>query len=160
MKIAKHTVVSFDYVLTDDGGAVIDSSTDGDPLVYLHGGSGIIPGLERALDGKVAGDELQVAVASQDGYGERKDELRQRVPREQFQGDMQLEVGMQFRVDTEGGPMIVQVVEVDDESVVVDGNHPLAGIDLNFAVTIREVREATSEEIDHGHVHGPGGHHH
>ena len=160
MQIENNLVVSFDYTLTDNEGQVIDTSDGREPLAYLHGKGGIIPGLERELAGKTVGDELQVSVAPADGYGERNESLKQDVPRAQFDGVEELEVGMQFRVDTEGGPMVINVMEIGDEIVTVDGNHPLAGIHLNFAVTIRDIREATSEELDHGHVHGPGGHHH
>lgn len=159
MQIADNTVVSVDYVLTDDQGQVLDASK-GDPLTYLHGVGGIIPGLEQALTGKAAGDELQVSVAPEDAYGELNDALRQSVPREQFQDIDDLEIGMQFRVESSGGPLLLRIVEIDDESVTVDGNHPLAGVNLNFSVTVREVREATEEELSHGHAHGPGGHSH
>lgn len=160
MQIAKHTVVAIDYVLTDDDGEVIDSSEGREPLSYLHGGSGIIPGLERELEGKQAGDALQVAVTPEDGYGERNDALRQEIPRDQFDGVDDLELGMQFRVDADDGPMVITIVKLEDEVVTIDGNHPLAGVNLNFAVTVRAVREATEEEIAHGHAHGPGGHSH
>ncbi|MEM8680235.1 MAG: peptidylprolyl isomerase [Planctomycetota bacterium] len=157
MQIADNKVVSFDYVLKDDTGQVLDSSEGRQPLSYLHGAGGIIPGLERALVGKQAGDELQVAVAAEDAYGVRNESLRQAVPREQFSGVDELAVGMQFRVDSNNGPMVVTVVDVSDADVTVDGNHPLAGVNLNFAVSIREVRDATEEEISHGHARGPDG---
>lgn len=160
MQIAKNTVVAIDYTLTDDDGQVLDSSDGREPLSYLHGASGIIPGLERELDGKQAGDELQVKVAAEDGYGERNDALQQQLPRDQFAEVGELELGMQFQVDTNAGPMVITIVEITDEIVTVDGNHPLAGVNLNFAVTVREVRAASEEEISHGHAHGPGGHSH
>jgi FKBP-type peptidyl-prolyl cis-trans isomerase SlyD len=160
MQIENDSVVSFDYTLTDNEGQVIDTSDGSEPLVYLHGKGGIIPGLERELAGKSVGDDLQVSVTPADGYGEQNETLKQEVPRAQFEGVDELEVGMQFRVNTETGPMVINIIEVGDEIVKVDGNHPLAGVHLNFAVTIREIREATSEEIEHGHAHGPGGHHH
>lgn len=160
MQIAENSVVSFDYTLTDPSGQTLDSSEGREPLCYLHGSGGIIPGLERELTGKQAGDQLQVAVEPGEAYGERNDELEQQVPREQFEQADSMEVGMQFRVETPEGPMVFTVIEVADDMVTVDGNHPLAGVPLHFDVTIREVREGTNEEIAHGHVHGPGGHHH
>lgn len=160
MQIAKNTVVAIDYRLTDDDGQVLDSSEGREPLSYLHGAGAIIPGLERELDGKHAGDQLKIAVAARDGYGERNEALQQDVPREQFDGIENLELGMQFRVDSNIGPKVITVVRIADEVVTIDGNHPLAGVNLNFAVTVREVREATEEELAHGHVHGPGGHSH
>jgi FKBP-type peptidyl-prolyl cis-trans isomerase SlyD len=160
MRIAKNTVVAFDYELTDDAGQVLDSSQGQQPLAYLHGSGGIIPGLERELDGKQTGDEFTISVAPEDGYGERNDELRQGVPREQFDEIENLEVGMQFQVDSNAGPMVITVVEIGDAEITVDGNHPLAGMNLNFDVMIRDVRDATEEEISHGHAHGEGGHEH
>lgn len=160
MKITDKMVVAIDYVLKDDDGQVLDSSEGAEPLVYLHGVGGIIPGLEKALAGKQAGDKFQVAIASEDAYGQRNDALRQDVPREQFNELGDLAIGMQFRVETSGGPLAVTIVEISDETVTIDGNHPLAGVNLNFAVAVREVREATDEEIQHGHAHGPDGHSH
>ena len=160
MQIAKHTVVAIDYTLTDDDGQVLDSSEGRGPLSYLHGTGGIIPGLERELDGKQVGDQLQVAVAPEDGYGERNEALQQDVPREQFDGIEDLDLGMQFRVDSSAGPMVITIVQIAGDVVTIDGNHPLAGVNLNFAVTVRDVREATEEELAHGHSHGSGGHTH
>jgi FKBP-type peptidyl-prolyl cis-trans isomerase SlyD len=160
MQIAKNTIVAIDYTLTDDDGQVLDSSESREPLTYLHGASGIIPGLEQELDGKQAGDELQVSVAPENAYGQRNDALCQQVPREEFAQVDNLSVGMQFRVDSNAGPMMITVVDVADDEVTVDGNHPLAGVNLNFAVTVRDVRDATDEELEHGHAHGPGGHAH
>lgn len=160
MQVAKNSVVSIDYVLRDDEGEVLDSSEGREPLAYLHGVGQIIPGLEQALEGKEVGDQLKVAVAPADAYGERNDGLLQQVPREQFAGIDDLAVGMQFRVNSDVGPMVVTVVDVNDATVTVDGNHPLAGVNLNFDVTIRDVREATEDELAHGHAHGPGGESH
>lgn len=160
MQVKKNAVVVFDYTLKDDDGQVIDTSDGRQPLAVLHGSGQIIPGLEKELEGCEVGDELSISVTPADGYGEVEEALRQEVPREQFQGVDNLEVGMQFRVDSSQGPMIVTIVEVSDEKVLVDGNHPLAGENLHFAVTIREVRAATDEELEHGHAHGEGGHQH
>ncbi|MEC7121044.1 MAG: peptidylprolyl isomerase [Pseudomonadota bacterium] len=157
--IQKDQVVSFHYTLTDEQGTVIDKS-DGQPLVYLHGANNIIPGLENALVGKVAGDKLQVSVAPEDGYGEYQPEMVQEVPRQMFQGVDQIQVGMQFQAQTDDGIQVVTVKDVTDESVFVDGNHPLAGQSLNFDVEIVDVRAASEEELQHGHAHGVGGHQH
>jgi FKBP-type peptidyl-prolyl cis-trans isomerase SlyD len=160
MQITDEMVVAIEYTLTDDEGKVLDSSEGHEPLTYLHGTDGIIPGLERELSGKQVGDELKVAVTPQDGYGERDEDLRQQVGRDQFEGIEELETGMQFQVDSDNGPLVVEIIEIDGDDVTIDGNHPLAGVNLNFAVTIRDIRAATAEEIEHGHAHGPGGHTH
>lgn len=157
--IAKDQVVSFHYTLTDDQGNILDQS-QGEPLVYLHGAHNIIPGLERALEGKTTGDQIKVTVEPGEGYGEYQAELVQEVPRERFQGVDQIEPGMQFQAQTDDGISVVVVKSVDDKVVVVDGNHPMAGQTLNFDVTITDVRAATAEELAHGHAHGPDGHHH
>jgi FKBP-type peptidyl-prolyl cis-trans isomerase SlyD len=153
-------VVAIDYTLTDDAGQLLDSSEGREPLSYLHGTAGIVPGLERELDGKRVGDQLEVAIAPEDGYGNRNEALRQQVSRDQFAGIEDLQRGMQFRVDSNAGPMVITIIEIAEDVVTVDGNHPLAGVNLNFAVTVREIREATEEELEHGHAHGPGGHTH
>lgn len=149
------------YTLTDDAGTVIDSSANADPLVYLQGAGNIIPGLEDALLGLRAGDQRDVRVAPEDGYGLVIEELIQQVPAEMFQGVEKIEPGMTFQAQDQSGYIQrVEVKSVDDGMVTIDANHPLAGQHLNFSVTIVEVRPATEEEIDHGHVHGPHGHHH
>lgn len=160
MKIAKHSVVEMGYTLTDGDGKVLDSSEGGEPFVYLHGVGTLIPGLESALEGQTAGEQLQVTVPPADGYGERNAALCQQVPRSEFQGVDELKEGMQFRVPTDEGQVVVTVTDVGDETVTIDGNHPLAGNTLHFDVAVLNVREATAEEIEHGHVHGPGGHQH
>ncbi|MFT5888629.1 MAG: FKBP-type peptidyl-prolyl cis-trans isomerase SlyD [Zhongshania sp.] len=161
MNIANNCVVAFHYTLTDDAGTEIDSSKGQEPLAYLHGQGGIIPGLERELTGKTIGDAMKVTVQPADGYGELNPELIQPVPREAFQGVDQIDVGMQFQAEGQGGQMqMVVVKEVTDETVTVDANHPLAGQVLHFDVSIAEVREASEEELEHGHVHGAGGHQH
>jgi len=161
MQIAKHTVVSMHYTLTGDDGQVIDSSQGADPLVFLQGAGNIIPGLDNALIGKSAGDSLDVRVVPEEGYGVIDEHLIQQVPREMFQGVDTIEPGMTFQAQDQSGYIQrVEVKSVDGDTVTIDANHPLAGQHLNFAVTIVEVRAATEEEIDHGHVHGPHGHHH
>ncbi len=161
MQIASQKVATIDYTLTDDQGTELDSSKDGEPLAYIQGIGNLIPGLEEALEGKSAGDELSVSIQPEQAYGKRDEELLQTVPRAHFEGVDELQVGMQFRASSgDGEERVVTVVEIGDEQVTVDGNHPLAGQILNFEVKIVEVRDATQEELDHGHVHGPGGHHH
>lgn len=154
MTIQNNSAVSFHYKLTDDDGINIDSSEGKEPLGYLHGAGNIIPGLEKALEGKKVGDSLTVAVTAAEGYGEVQKELIQEVPREAFQGIDTIELGMQFEAQTgQGGTVPVTVVAVTDELVTVDGNHPLAGRNLNFDVTIEEVRKASEEELARGHLH-------
>jgi len=160
MKIDKHSVVSFDYTLTDPQGKVIDSSKGQQPLTYLHGTGGIIPGLESELAGKSAGDSLTVVVPPEKAYGNKDAKMIQAVPRTAFQGVDKIEPGMQFQAQSPQGPRVVTVLSVTPDEVTVDANHPLAGVELKFDVTIVSVRAATEEELDHGHVHGPGGHHH
>jgi len=161
MQISTNSVVLIDYTLTNDQGKVIDTSSGREPLAYLQGHQNIISGLESALEGKSAGDRVQVSIAPADGYGERDASLSQSVPREMFEDADQVIVGMQFHTMTEQGhQQVVTVTAVDAESVTVDANHPLAGETLNFDVTVVEVREPLPEELEHGHVHGPGGHHH
>jgi len=169
MQIAKHKVVSIDYTLKVENGQILDTSEDDDPLSYLHGEGNIVPGLEDALDGKTVGDQLQVTVQPADGYGERIDELRQVVDRDSFKDVPDLEVGMQFRLPAEEDAkedaeededefVVVTVVEVSEDTVTIDGNHELAGEILHFDVSVRDIRDATPEEIDHGHAHIPGDH--
>jgi FKBP-type peptidyl-prolyl cis-trans isomerase SlyD len=160
MQIAKNTVVSIDYTLTDDSGEVIDSSKGQEPLAYLHGAGNIIPGLEEALEGKQAGEQVKVAVPPEKGYGLRNESMTQQVPRNMFDTEQEIKPGMRFHAESEHGTHTVTVTAVDKENVTVDGNHPLAGKVLNFDVNIVEVRAATDEELSHGHVHGPHGHHH
>lgn len=160
MRIGKNTVATIDYKLTDENNAVIDSSEGGEPLSYLHGANNIIPGLEQALTGKQAGDAIKVSIPPAQGYGERDPELMTVVPKTQFESPDSIEVGMQFQTHSDDGAQVVTVVDVDAEKVTVDGNHPLAGMTLNFDVKVVEVRAATAEEISHGHVHGPHDHHH
>jgi FKBP-type peptidyl-prolyl cis-trans isomerase SlyD len=160
MSITQDQVVSIHYTLRDDAGEVIDASAAGAPLAYLHGRGNLIPGLERELTGKSAGDRLQVKIAARDGYGEYDSALVQRVPRRALKGVPNLKVGMRLQTQGAHGARAVTVTQVVGDMVTLDGNHPLAGKNLNFEVQIAAVREATAEELTHGHVHGPGGHHH
>jgi FKBP-type peptidyl-prolyl cis-trans isomerase SlyD len=160
MTIAKNKVVAIEYTLTDRDGNLIDTSKGQGPLLYIHGIGNLIPGLEAKLEGKTTGDNLKVVIAPKDAYGEKEDTLCQTVPRAQFENAAEIEEGMQFEVDTEQGELVVTVTKVDDETVTVDGNHPLAGVELHFDVTVKEIREASADELAHGHVHGAGGHHH
>ena len=161
MTIAANKAVSIDYTLTNDAGEVIASSAGGAPLVYLQGAGNIIPGLEKALVGKAVGDELEVSVEPEDAYGEYSAELVSTLSSSMFEGVDQLEVGMQFHASgPDGGMQIVTIRDLDGDDVIVDGNHPLAGQRLTFAVKIVAVRDASAEELAHGHIHGEGGHHH
>lgn len=156
---AKDLAVYFHYTLTNDQGETLDKSED-QPLAYLHGHGNIIPGLEKALEGKSAGDTLKVTVEPSDAYGEYQDAMVQEVPHNMFQGVDNIEAGMQFQAQTEHGMQVVTVKAVEDKHVIVDANHPLAGQVLTFDVEITDIRAATSEELAHGHVHGVGGHQH
>lgn len=161
MQIEKHKVVSIDYTLKDDQGNLIDSSEGADPLAYLHGVGNIIPGLESELEGKQTGESISVRIEPEKGYGERNEALTQVVPKEMFQGADKIEVGMQFHAaDEQGNTQVITVAGVEGDNVTVDGNHPLAGVHLNFDVKVVDVRDATDEELEHGHAHGAGGHNH
>lgn len=156
--ISKDSVVSFKYTLTNSEGQTLDQSAE--PLAYLHGHSQIIPGLEKELEGRSAGEALQVTVEPAEAYGEIDESMIHTVPRAMFQGVDNIEPGMQFESQTDDGAQIVTVKQADENEVIVDANHPLAGQTLNFDVEIVEVRAATEDELSHGHAHGAGGHHH
>ncbi|MFJ4650078.1 peptidylprolyl isomerase [Nocardia sp. NPDC088792] len=154
MVIDSDKVVSIEYTLTDDADEVLDTSVGDTPLVYLHGADNIVPGLERALHGKTVGDEVNVVVEPEDAYGEFEAELVSVVDRSMFDLD-ELEAGMQFEAEApDGDTQIVTIVDVDGDDVTIDGNHPLAGQRLHFAVKVVDVRDATEEELTHGHPHG------
>lgn len=160
MQIESNSVVTLHYTLKDNDGNVIDQSDDGS-FLYMHGAMNIIPGLENALAGKSSGDEISVKVSPEEGYGVKDDARIQEVPKDMFDSAEEIQVGVQFHAQgPDGSAVVVTVVEVKDDAVVIDGNHALAGMDLNFEVKIVEVREASAEEIEHGHVHGPHGHQH
>lgn len=164
MNVEKDRVVRFHYTVSEraaheQGQAPLESSKDREPLAILVGHGNIIPGLEKAMEGRAAGDSFGVDVAAADAYGERRDGLAQRVPKKHF-GGQRLEPGMQVVLETNFGPRAVTIEKVGMSVVDVDLNHPMAGKDLHFDVDIVEVREASAEELEHGHVHGDGGHHH
>ena len=155
MKISKHKVAAIHYTLKDPAGKVLDSSEGRDPLYYLHGEGNLIPGMEEGLEGKEKGTKLNLQIKPEKGYGVRDEKLIQKLPRSSF-GTQKVEKGMQFHTNNGG---VVTVTDVALDQVTIDANHALAGVELNFAVEVVEVREATTDEIAHGHVHGPGGHH-
>ena len=160
MQIESNSVVTLHYTLKDNDGNIIDQSDDGS-FLYMHGAMNIIPGLENALAGKSAGDEISVKVSPEEGYGVKDEARIQEVPKDMFDKSDEIQVGVQFHAQgPDGSAVVVTVIEVKDDAVVIDANHALAGVDLNFEVKIVDVREASEEEIEHGHVHGPHGHQH
>jgi len=156
MQISKNKVAGIHYTLTDSSGNTIDTSRDRDPLYYIQGNGNLIQGMEEELEGRSKGDKFQIKVSPEKGYGQVDPNLVQDVPKTAF-GEQDIKQGMRFQ--TSQG-QVVTVTEVKADSVTVDANHPLAGMELNFDVEVMEVREATKEELDHGHVHGKGGHDH
>ena len=160
MTISENSVASIHYTLTDGEGKVIDTSEGQEPLAYLHGAGNIIPGLEKALLGKSVGDKFTVSIPASEAYGLRDDTMVQELPSNMFSGIDNIEVGMEFHAETEHGLQVVTVTKVEGDNVTIDGNHPLAGVDLTFDVEVAEIRQASAEEIEHGHAHGAGGHHH
>ena len=160
MDITADRVVTIHYTLKDDAGAVLDSSAGGEPLAYIQGHGNLVPGLEKALEGKQDGQPLAVSLAPADGYGMRDTALVKRVPKRTLQGSGEIKKGMQFQARTDDGMRVFTVTAVTGDMVTLDGNHPLADKTLNFDVEIVSVRAATTEELEHGHVHGAGGHHH
>lgn len=160
MQISKNSVVTLNYILKNDQGETLDESQD-NSFLYLHGAGGIIPGLEGQMEGKSAGDSFSAHIEPADGYGEHDDSMVQVVPRDMFDKEHPLEEGLQFHAESPEGDMLtVTVINIEEDDITVDGNHPLAGIALNFDIKIADVREASAEEIEHGHVHGPDAHHH
>jgi FKBP-type peptidyl-prolyl cis-trans isomerase SlyD len=158
--ITADKVVLIHYTLKDDSGAVLDSSAGGEPLAYIQGHGNLVPGLEKALEGKQDGSTVAVTVAPADGYGIRDAALVQRMPKRSLQGSGEIRKGMQFQGRTDDGMRLFTVTAVVGDMVTLDGNHPLADQNLHFNVEIVSVRDATAEELEHGHVHGAGGHHH
>jgi len=160
MQIANDTAVWLQYKLRNDAGEVLDESEADEPLIYIHGQGDIVPGLEKALAGKAAGDKLKVSVPPDEGYGERSDDKVQTVPRDAFDDDAEILPGVQFQAEGPDGASIVTVVQVLGDHVTIDANHPLAGEQLHFEIEVVKVRAATKEELEHGHVHEGGHHHH
>lgn len=160
MQIEKNAVVQFHYSLTDEQGESLEQSAGGEPTAYLHGHGGIIPGLEEAMEGREAGESFTVTVAPEKAYGQRQEDAIQRVPLKHLQGAKRWKPGMVAQVQTQQGPRHVVVAKVGHKFADVDTNHPLAGRTLTFEIEIVNVREASAEEIAHGHAHGVGGHHH
>lgn len=159
--IGSGKVVGMAYSLKNDAGEVIDQASHAEPFLYIHGASQIVPGLEEALVGLKISDKKDISVSPDAGYGPVIPGLRMTVKKTQFPGVENIEVGMQFQAQSpEGHGMLFTIVELVDDDVTIDGNHPLAGETLHFAVEILSMREATEEEMSHGHVHGEGGHHH
>ncbi len=158
MQVSAQKVVSIHYTLTDNDGTVLDSSSGREPLLYIHGLGHLIPGMEEGIEGRSAGEKLSLKIAPEKGYGVRNDEFVQQVPKTAF-GDQEIQPGMQFEAGTEEQRYIVTVTGIEGDTVTVDGNHPLAGVELNFEVEVIAVREATGEELSHGHVHGADGTH-
>lgn len=159
--IANGSVVSFDYTLRDGAGSVIDSSQGGTPMVYLHGHGNIVAGLEEALHGKTAGTNLKVTVKPEDGYGEWREELVMKVARARLPKSPEPKVGLELQgVGPGGEPLHLRVIAIEGDTISLDANHPLAGQELHFDVSVQAVRPASEEELAHGHVHGHGGAHH
>jgi FKBP-type peptidyl-prolyl cis-trans isomerase SlyD len=160
LDISADKVVTIHYTLKDDAGTVIDSSAGGDPLAYIQGHGNLVSGLEKALEGKPDGANVAVSVTPEEGYGKYESGLIQRVPKRTLQGSGEVRKGMQFQARTPEGMRLFTVTGIVGDMVTLDGNHPLADKTLHFDVQVVGVREATSEELEHGHVHGAGGHHH
>lgn len=156
MNIANNTVATIHFTVCSSDGTQIDTSRNSEPMVYLQGSHFLIKGLEDELEGKTAGEKFVIDIAPDLAYGERHEELVQAVPKTMFE-DMEINPGMTFRATTDDGEQSVMIIDINDEEVIVDGNHPLSGLTLNFDVEILEVREATEEEITHGHPHSEGG---
>ena len=159
MQIAAQKAVTIGYTLKDDAGKVLDSSEGGEPLTYLHGTGDIVPGLEKALDGKQEGDAISVSLSPEEAYGQRDERQVRNIPLRKLPKG-KVEVGMQYEITTEAGPMLALVTAVRGDYATIDANHPLAGMRLHFDVKVVGVRDATPEELEHGHVHGPDDHHH
>jgi FKBP-type peptidyl-prolyl cis-trans isomerase SlyD len=160
VQIAADSVVLIHYTLKDDDGKVLDSSSGGEPLAYIQGHGNLVPGLEKALEGKTKGNHIAVTLSPAEGYGARSEALVPRVPKRSLQGAGEIRKGMQFQAQTDEGMRVFTVTTMAGDMVTLDGNHPLADQTLHFDVDVVAVRSATEEELEHGHVHGAGGHHH
>jgi|TARA_B110000238_G_C15836115_1_gene314877 FKBP-type peptidyl-prolyl cis-trans isomerase SlyD len=160
VQLTKDKVVNINYTLKDKESNIMDESNDG-TFTYLHGAKNLIPALERALEGKTSGDKVNVVVPPENAYGLRDEKKIQHVPRKMFPVDQKLEIGMPFSSATPDGTAVnVVITGIEETEVIIDGNHPLADVELHFNIEIIDVRDATKEELEHGHVHGPGGHQH
>ena len=160
MKIENNKVVGIEYTLKDNKGEVIDTNAgSGEPLFFIQGLGTIVPGLERAMNGKELCESFDATIKAADGYGEFDANRKRRIPRSAV-GDMKVEVGMMLQATGPEGASVVTVSDVTDTDIEIDGNHPMAGKDLYFSIKVTEIRDATEEELSHGHIHGPGGHHH
>lgn len=160
MKILKNKAVHIHYTLKNDQGETMDSSVGQDPLAYIHGHGNLIPGLEKALENKGKGEKIKASIAPEEAYGVKNKDLVQNIPLSNFQDQNSVKVGRQFQINTEQGPVIATIINVKEGQVTIDMNHQLAGQTLHFDVEVMEVRDATQEELAHGHIHGAGGHHH
>ena len=156
----KNKVVSFHYILKNDTGDELESSYEKDPMTYLHGANNIILGLEKAMEGHAIRDKFSAMLEPEEAYGVRNENNIQRIPLKRLKGIGKISVGQVLNLQTNKGPVQVTVLKLGRFNVDVDGNHPLAGIQLTFEVEITDIRDATKEETQHGHVHGPGGHQH
>lgn len=160
MEIADGKVVTIDYVLRNKAGEELDRSKPDSPMVYLHGHRNIVVGLEKQLAGKTTGDEVDAVVAPEEGYGPKMKVKPLRIPRSQLPADIELKKGSQLVMQQQGKHYPVWVEKVQGPTVILTPQHPLAGVELHFHVIVKEIRDASEEEIAHGHVHGPGGHEH
>lgn len=158
--ISNGKVVQISYVLKNSKGEVLDQSNPADPFAYLHGRHQIVPGLEQAIEGLAKGAKKEVEVSPKDGYGEYDERMKVEVERKQFPQGVPLKEGMQFESSQGGQPIVFTIEAIDGEKVTINGNHPLAGETLFFSIEVIDMRDATAEELAHGHAHGPGGHHH
>ena len=160
MKISKNSVVIMHYALKNDDGEDLGNSRGHEPMAYIHGYDNVVVGLEKELEGKMAGDKFSTVIPPEEGYGVKDDDGIKKIDKDRFEGDEEISVGMQIQVDIEGKVSVASVTEIGKEEITLDLNHPLAGVTLHFDIEVMNVREATEEELSHGHVHGPGGHHH
>jgi len=160
MKISNNSVASFHYTLKNDAGEILDSSSGQEPMSYLQGASNIVPGLENEMEGKSVGDSFSIVISPAKGYGEVNENLLQELPKSMFAGVDNIEPGMEFQAQTEHGQQIIAVTKVEGDTITVDGNHPLAGENLHFEIEVTDIREASQEELNQGHVNGPSGDNH
>ncbi len=157
MTITRNKVVTFDFTLKDDKGTLLDSSTANEPVEYIHGYGQIMQGVEDNLEGKESGDALDFTVEPKAGYGEYDEKLLISVPKDKIEGEGAIELGTPITVRVKGGERVFTIARIDENDVVLDGNHPLAGMQLHFGINVRDVREATPDELEHMHQHAEGG---